>query len=110
MTFTAGAVLAEPVHIMDLLGMDRDHEENYNEAYSLKAESYPLSFHPAGHNDFDDDQEEEMIKIVNPHKHVQNAEDGGRRRKLRHVSKIDSFKRGKDAFKSCSKDLFSVKQ
>lgn len=50
-----------------------------------------------------------MIKIVNPNKFVSNDQDGGRRRKLRHVSKIESFVRGKDAIKGFCKDLFSVK-
>ena len=50
-----------------------------------------------------------MIKIVNPNKHVQNGEDGGRKRKLRHVSKIDCFKRGSDAIKPFCKDLFGSK-
>ena len=52
-------------------------------------------------NSFEDDPEEEMREIVNPNKFVHNTVDGGRRRKLRHVSKIDSFKRGKDAIKNC---------
>lgn len=62
-------------------------------------------------NEFEDedDQDEEMIKPVNPNKHIQNYEDGGRRRKLRHVSKIDCFKRGKDAINPFCKDLFGVK-
>ena len=105
----------QPIHIMDLLGMDKDHDEdsnsNFAEAFKLSAEQrYPLSFHPADSNEFEDEQEEEMIKIVNPNKHVHNEQDGGRKRKLRHVSKIESFRRGKDAIKSFCKDLFSVKQ
>ena len=46
---------------------------------------------------------------MNPNKHIHNNQDGGRRRKLRHVSKIDNFVRGKDAIKSYCKDLFNVK-
>ena len=60
-------------------------------------------------NKLEGEYEEEMIKIVNPNKHVSNAEDGGRRRKLRHISKIECFKRGRDAIQNCCKDLFSVK-
>ena len=51
-----------------------------------------------------------MIKPINPNKHIQNYEDGGRKRKLRHVSKIASFKRGPDAINPFCKDLFNVKQ
>ena len=112
-------VATEPPHIMDLLGIDRDHVD---EGENLDAKvpfqhlrtdtCFTVSFHPetAGVNEFEDEQEEEMIKIVNPNKHIQNYEDGGRRRKLRHVSKIDCFKRGKDAINPFCKDLFGVKQ
>ena len=60
-------------------------------------------------NKLEGEYEEEMIKIVNPNKHVSNAEDGGRTRKLRHISKIECFKRGRNAIQNCCKDLFSVK-
>mmetsp|Transcript_44487 Transcript_44487/g.59022 ORF Transcript_44487/g.59022 Transcript_44487/m.59022 type:complete len:155 (+) Transcript_44487:164-628(+) len=51
-----------------------------------------------------------MIKIVNTNKHVHNGVDGGRTRKLRHISKIQTFKRGHDAIKPFCKDLFDVKK
>ncbi len=60
-------------------------------------------------NSFEDDSEEEMIRPVNPNKHESNDVDGGRCRKLRHFSKIENAKKGKDAFKNCQKDLFNVK-
>ena len=59
---------------------------------------------------FEEEEEEEMIKIVNPNKHQQNQEDGGRTRKLRHVSRTEHFKNGRDMILSLSKDLFNVKQ
>ena len=96
---------------MDLLCPDDGELENdFSEAFSLP-DLHPLTAGATVQNNlFDDEPEEEMIQIVNPNKHVQNYEDGGRRRKLRHVSKIETFKRGKDAIKSFCKDLFSVKQ
>ena len=105
---------AEPVNIAELLSLDKDQDqEDFTQALSAQEDlPFKTDFHPlAGRdNSFEDDAEEEMIKIVNPNKHVQNDQDGGRKRKLRHVSKIESFKRGKDAFKNCCKDLFNTKQ
>ena len=47
--------------------------------------------------------------MVNPNKHVSNQEDGGRKRKLRHVSKIENLRnRGKEAIKECCTDLFGA--
>lgn len=71
-------VVTEPPHIMDLLGIDRDHED---EGENLDAKvpfqhlqtdtCFTVSFHPeTGVNEFEDEQEEEMIKIVNPNKHI----------------------------------------
>ena len=45
---------------MDLLGMDKDHDEdsnsNFAEAFKFSAEQrYPLSFHPADSNEFEDE-------------------------------------------------------
>lgn len=77
--------------------------------HPMRAVGYPLIFHPANDNEFEE-EEEEMIPIVNPNKHIQNYEDGGRRRKNRHISKMDQFKNGKKAFIHCCKDLFGVKQ
>ena len=89
---------------------DGEQDNDFSEAFSLP-DLHPIQAGATVSNNlFDDEPEEEMIQIVNPNKHVQNYEDGGRRRKLRHVSKIETFKRGKDAIKSFCKDLFSVKQ
>ena len=50
-----------------------------------------------------------MIPVVNPNKHVQNDEDGGRKRKVRHVSKIEHLRqKGKDAIKECCANLFGA--
>ena len=57
-----------------------------------------------------EEEEEEMIPIVNTNKHISNTVDGGRRRKLRHISKISTFKRGHDAIKPFCRDLFGVKK
>ena len=106
------ATFAQPTdehHIIDLLGIDKDHEDANEQPFLVNDPQ--LIFHPTSTlNEFEDELEEEMIKIVNPNKHVQNYEDGGRRRKLRHVSKIECFKRGKDAINPFCKDLFGVKQ
>jgi len=61
-------------------------------------------------HELETEHEEETIKIVNPNKHVHNNEDGGRQRKYRNFSKIQTFKTGLHAIKSCCKDLFDVKQ
>lgn len=72
-----------------------------------------LRFHPSSSLlDLLDDEEpeEEMYKIVNTNKHISNGNDGGRTRKMRHISKIQTFKRGHDAIKPFCKDLFAVKK
>ena len=38
-----------------------------------------------------------MIQVVNTNKHEHNGVDGGRIRKMRHISKIKTFKRGSEA-------------
>ena len=71
---------------MDLLGIDRDHEDEDEDLavnvpfHHLQTDTcFAVSFHPdTGENEFEDELEEEMIKIVNPNKHIQNDEDGGR--------------------------------
>lgn len=60
--------------------------------------------------DYEDEPEEETYKIVNKNKHVFNGNDGGRTRKMRHISKIDTFIRGHEAIKPFCKDLFDVKK
>lgn len=76
----------------------------------MQPQNSDLIFHPsAGENSSEDDFEDEMIKPVNPNEHIFNDNDGGRTRKLRHVSKIDCFKRGHEAVLKCRKDLFNVK-
>ena len=55
------------------------------------------------------DDEDLFIPVVNPNKHVSNQEDGGRKRKLRHVSKIENLRpRGKEAINECRTDLFGA--
>lgn len=66
----------------------------------------------ASSNEFgftESDDEDFLIPVVNPNKHVSNQEDGGRKRKLRHVSKIEHLhQRGKEAIKECCTDLFGA--
>ena len=50
-----------------------------------------------------------MLKIVNTNKHEYNGTDGGRTHKMRHISRIKTFKRGSEAVKPLCKDLFNAK-
>ena len=96
----------DELNLMDLLCSNQDGD-GFGEALGAHAERYQLNFHPdQGDNSFD--QEDEIIRPVNPNKHVPNMEDGGRTRKFRKFSKIDCFKRGPDAIKNCRKNLFNV--
>ena len=95
-----------------MLGINNDSDEggSFKETFSLAQAPDPVIFHSASLQDLDAEPEEEMIRIVNTNKHVFNEQDGGRRRKFRHVSKIQTFKRGHDAIKPFCKDLFDVKK
>ena len=61
--------------MLDLLFLDtkQENQDEFSEAFSL-SDRYPIqqhhTFHPAADNDFEEDCEEEMVKIINPNKHI----------------------------------------
>jgi len=76
---------------------------------SQPTQSIPFYQPWSGFEITDSEDDEVLIPVVNPNKHVSNGEDGGRKRKLRHVSKIEHLKlRGKDHLKECCTNLFGT--
>ena len=83
--------ITEPqLSIQELLGINHDSDEDrsFKETFSLPQALFPVKFHPSNLQALDAEHEEEMIRIVNTNPHVHNGDDGGRARKLRHISKI----------------------
>jgi hypothetical protein len=62
------------LNFLDLMGgADDESESDFSSALlSMPDRYHQLSFHPAGHNSFEEEDEEEIIRLVNPNKHVYN--------------------------------------